>query len=110
MEAAWRPAGLEHLRLVGSGPPMLHPKAFGVPSLLPQPYPDGGDALGMRDGGLRGGSAPAGVRPCSECADVRQQHPEVLVPLFPLPPPPTRLNPTMQTLNARHRESSLNST
>lgn len=30
MEAAGGPAGLENLRLVGSGPQMLHPKLLGL--------------------------------------------------------------------------------
>lgn len=31
LEGAEGPAALEHLRLVGSDAPMLHPKAFGAP-------------------------------------------------------------------------------
>lgn len=82
------------------GPLVLHPKAVG---LLAAPLWLCDDTSGIR----MGRHGPARTQPYAGHVATSQQHPEVLLLLFQFP---ICLNPTMQMLNVRHWESSLNST
>lgn len=81
-------------------PLMLQPKAVG---LLAAPPLMCDDTLSIR----MGRHGPAKAQSYAGYVAMSQQHPEALLSLFQFP---ICLNPTMQMLNVRHWESSLNST